>query len=299
MAEQNLLRSMTGYGRARGENHAAAIGVEVRCVNGRFFRMFAKLPPFLTCFEARLEKLVRASVRRGNIDLYLRYEPIARGGAASFDLSAVQYYREQLEQLRRQLGLAGEISIELLANLPGSLRNDDLSEEETEQLWPLVERVTTEALERVDEMRVVEGKALAEDLTARCERIRELLGAIRARVPAALEGYCERLHQRINGLLARAGVEITASDLAREVALFTERSDISEELARLDSHLEQFHKTVAEAADAGRRLEFLAQEIHREANTMGGKANDAELSKLIIEIKAEVDKIKEQVPNVE
>lgn len=290
---------MTGYGRARGENHAAAIGVEVRCVNGRFFRMFAKLPPFLTCFEARLEKLVRASVRRGNIDLYLRYEPIARGGAASFDLSAVQYYREQLEQLRRQLGLAGEISIELLANLPGSLRNDDLSEEETEQLWPLVERVTTEALERVDEMRVVEGKALAEDLMARCERIRELLGAIRARVPAALEGYCERLHQRINGLLARAGVEITASDLAREVALFTERSDISEELARLDSHLEQFHKTVAEAADAGRRLEFLAQEIHREANTMGGKANDAELSKLIIEIKAEVDKIKEQVPNVE
>jgi uncharacterized protein (TIGR00255 family) len=299
MAEQNLLRSMTGYGRARGENHAAAIGVEVRCVNGRFFRMFAKLPPFLTCFEARLEKLVRASVRRGNIDLYLRYEPIARGGAASFDLSAVQYYREQLEQLRRQLGLSGEISIELLANLPGSLRNDDLSEEETEQLWPLVERVTTEALERVDEMRVVEGKALAEDLMARCERIRELLGAIRARVPAALEGYCERLHQRINSLLARAGVEITASDLAREVALFTERSDISEELARLDSHLEQFHKTVAEAADAGRRLEFLAQEIHREANTMGGKANDAELSKLIIEIKAEVDKIKEQVPNVE
>ena len=290
---------MTGYGRARGENHAAAIGVEVRCVNGRFFRMFAKLPPFLTCFEARLEKLVRASVRRGNIDLYLRYEPIARGGAASFDLSAVQYYREQLEQLRRQLGLSGEISIELLANLPGSLRNDDLSEEETEQLWPLVERVTTEALERVDEMRVVEGKALAEDLMARCERIRELLGAIRARVPAALEGYCERLHQRINSLLARAGVEITASDLAREVALFTERSDISEELARLDSHLEQFHKTVAEAADAGRRLEFLAQEIHREANTMGGKANDAELSKLIIEIKAEVDKIKEQVPNVE
>jgi len=122
---------------------------------------------------------------------------------------------------------------------------------------------------------------------------------VRARVPDALHEYSNRLLERINALLADAAGRIAPPDLAREVALSTERSDISEEISRLGSHLDQFDSTLAEATDAGRKLEFLAQEMHREANTMGGKANDAELSNLIIEIKAAVDKIKEQVPNVE
>jgi uncharacterized protein (TIGR00255 family) len=290
---------MTGSGRARGQNESAAIQVEIRGVNGRFFRLFSKLPPFLTAFEARLEKLVRSQIQRGNIDLYVRYEPIGRGGAATFDASAMDYYRSQLEQLKNKLGVAGDVTLELLASLPGSLRNDDVREEELDRLWPLVDQVAREALERVDEMRQTEGQTLAEDLIARCARITELTAAVRARVPEALHQYAQRLRARINDLLADANADISPPDLAREAALFTERSDISEELSRLDSHIQQFGKTLAEAVDCGRRLEFLAQEMHREANTMGGKANDSELSKLIIDIKAEVDKIKEQVPNVE
>ena len=300
MAKETPLKSMTGYGRASGENDLASVLVELRSVNGRFFKLRSKVPPFLSSFEPGLEKLAKAAIRRGNVDLYLRYQPAPGAGAGSFDLDAMKHYCSQLNEAKEKLGVGGDVTIELLAMLPGCLQADgEPDEQQLEGLWPLVEKTARDALEQLDKMRLVEGKALADDLAGCCGRIRELLVDVKEKVPSVRENYTERLRQRIQTLLDSEGVEITPADLAREVAIFTERSDISEEIARLESHLGQFDDNLSNAADAGRTLEFLAQEMHREANTMGGKANDVDLAKTIIAIKTEVDKIKEQVPNVE
>ena len=299
MAKKNKLRSMTGYGRADGTNHAASIYVEVRSVNGRGFRLRAKLPPLLTCLQPRLDKLIRSVCSRGNIELYLSYDPLGRGGAGTFDTAALNFYRSQLEDIKRELDVPGEITIQLLASLPGALQTNELSEQELEDLWALVEKVTGEALDKLDQMRVAEGEALKADLDALCSEVRHLLTRVREMIPKAREEYIVRMHKRINDILSTNGVEVQPGDLTREIAIFTERSDISEELARLESHLEQFDTTIETGGDVGRRLEFITQEMHREANTMGGKVNDVQLSRLAIDVKAVVDRLKEQVPNAE
>jgi len=290
---------MTGYGRADGTNHIASIYVEVRSVNGRGFRLHAKLPPLLTCLQPRLEKLIRSVCSRGNIEIYLSYDPLGRGSAGTFDTAALNFYRSQLEDLKQKLDLPGEITIELLASLPGALQTKELSEQELEDLWLLVEKVAGEALEKLDQMRLAEGEALKEDLASLCSEVRHLLTRVRGMIPNARENYFARMQKRINEILEMNGAEIQPGDLIREIAIFTERSDISEELARLESHLEQFDATLETGGDIGRRLEFLAQEMHREANTIGGKVNDVQLSKLTIDVKAIIDRLKEQVPNAE
>ena len=299
MAKSGQLRSMTGYGRARCENETACIQVEIRAVNGRHYRLHAKLPPLLSCLESRLDKVVRQACKRGNVDLYMRYESRGRGGAGMFDIAALEYYRNQLEELKLRFAVPGEVSIELLASMPGALQSDELTEEELDALWPLTEQAVRQALARLDEMRLTEGEGLRDELLARIGQIREFIATLQERIPLARGDYVERLQRRISDLLGKAGMTVEPGDLIREVAIFTERSDMSEELSRLGSHMEQFEAAVGAGGDIGRRLEFLVQEMHREANTMGGKANDAELSRQIIDIKAVVDKLKEQAPNVE
>ncbi len=290
---------MTGYGRADGANHVASIYVEIRSVNGRGFRLHAKLPPLLTCLQPRIEKLVRSVCSRGNIEVYLSYDPLGRGGAGIFDSAALDFYRSQLEDIKQKLDVPGEITIELLASLPGALQTNELSEQELEDLWSLVEKVAGEALDKLDQMRVAEGEALKANLDALCSEVRHLLTRVSEMVPKAREDYIVRMEKRINDMLSMNGVEVQPGDLIREIAIFTERSDISEELARLESHLEQFDTALETGGDVGRRLEFIAQEMHREANTMGGKVNDVQMSKLTIDVKAVVDRLKEQVPNAE
>ena len=294
-----MLRSMTGYGRAEAAGDDYLVQAEIRSVNGRFLKTHTKLPPQLTRFETDVEKVIKRRFSRGTIDVYVKFERVSNPGGYTFNVKAAHGYLQQLDALKDKFGFKGEATIDLLSTLPGVLTAEEESEHDVERLRPLIESAVSRAAEQVAAMRAKEGEELARDVANHLRTVESLLEQVKSSIPRALDEYKQRLRERVRQMLSDSDVNVTDQDLAREIVFYIERSNISEELARLASHIKQFDVIMHNGGSAGRQMEFLGQEMHREANTMGAKVNDAELSNVVTAIKTAIDKIREQVLNLE
>lgn len=293
-----MILSMTGFGEASIEQNGHAYHLEIRSVNNRYLKASVKVPDDLAFLELEIEAVLRRRITRGSVYLRLYVRDLSAAAAHDINVAAIHHY---LSQLRAAMPGESNYSIDLgtLAMLPGVCQPHEMTEREREQSLRIVEQLTDTALERLLDMRRKEGQALRADLLTHCERIRANLAAIRRRGGRVVDEYRQRLLSRVNELVAGSNVKLAEEDLIREVAVYADRSDISEELSRLDSHLDQLIESLDSPEPAGRKLEFIAQELLREANTIGSKAGDTEIARATIEIKSGIDRIKEQVQNVE
>lgn len=293
-----MLVSMTGYGDARHQVDGASVAVEIRTINSRYFKLNLRCGEGLASIESRIEQLIRAHIKRGTIQVNLRLERRRNPADYQFNADVLANYRQQLEAISQQWHIPDAVPLERLLDLPGVVDENHLGEVEEDD-WPLVEVALKEAIENLGKMRSSEGQAMASDLRENVDLVARELDAVEHRAPQVAESYRTRLHERVEKQLEKFQVSLDPGDLIREVSIFTERSDIAEEIVRLRSHLEQF-KTIMDAPESnGRKLDFLTQEMFRETNTIGSKANDVEIPKHVIEIKSAIERIREMVQNVE
>jgi uncharacterized protein (TIGR00255 family) len=284
---------MTGHGSAHRHAESVAVAVELRTVNNRYFKLSFRASEGYAALEPLVEEAVRKSIKRGTVQVDLRIDRELSADDVSLNLAVLQGYREKLR------AFTGEaLPWEALLELPGVVLEKAVNES-AEDRWPLIAPVLEEALARHTQMRRKEGDAMALDLKANCREVAQVLDAIAQRAPAVVEAYRARLTEKINVLLAELGVRVGPADVVREVGLFAERCDISEEIVRLRSHLQQFEATLAEKESNGRKLDFVVQEMFRETNTIGSKANDAEIARHVVQIKTAIERIREMIQNVE
>jgi len=294
-----MLLSMTGFGEARSHTDSLTVAVEVRCINSRYVKISTRMTEGFAVLEARVESAVRKRVRRGTIQVNVRVDRLHAPDDYRVNAEVLKAYRSQLEAVARLLGSEETVRLESLLMLPGVVSEDADHDADAEQHWPAIEQTLSTALTQLDRMRSEEGRAMAADLRANCLAASASLAEVERRAPLVIENYRERLRERLSKSLAGHGVSIDVSELLREVSLFADRSDISEEMVRLRSHLEQFLATMEEPESSGRKLEFLTQEMVRESNTIGSKANDVEIARYVIEIKTAIERIREMIQNVE
>lgn len=294
-----MLNSMTGYGEAQGETDGINYAVEVKAVNNRYLKTIVKLPDILAFLEEDIERLLRDNLARGTVNYVLRCKDVSANTMFDIDESALQAIVEKLGRIKPSAEMAGSIDIGSLLNLPGIIRPMRPDEETAERMKLAILKTSKEAIDRLKEMRAAEGAALEADLNEHCSEIQKSLGQIRRRSSVVVQEYARKLKKRVDDLLAHAELKLDEEALAREVAILADRSDISEEIARLDSHLQQFAATRGGDDQAGRRLDFISQEMLREANTIASKSSDAEITRTVVDMKCRVDRIKEQVQNIE
>jgi len=290
---------MTGFGEAHCQQGALTVAVEVRTVNSRFFKLSVRAGDGYASLESNIERLVRKNIRRGTVQVTLRIDRARPPDDFKINAEVLDSYRRQLETLRRQWNLPGDTPLEALLPLPGVVEEASQTPFDLEADWPLIARTLEAAMENLAQMRMEEGRAMAEDLRANRAAIVRAVKRVQQRAPLVVDAYRARLDQRLKHVLAEYDVSLDAADLIREVSLFAERGDISEEIVRLLSHLEQFEATMDLPESSGRKLEFLTQEMFREANTIGSKGNDVEIARDVIEIKAAIERIREMIQNIE
>jgi uncharacterized protein (TIGR00255 family) len=290
------MRSMTGYGRGEASSNGNKFSVELNSVNRKQNDVLVSMPRELAELEPRVRDLINAEVSRGRLTVAVAHH--ASGGSAqlALDRQAARTYYESMLALQKELGATGEISIETVLRAPGVLRIPE-EQVEIEEAWPHLESALKGALRELVKMREKEGKHLAKDLIKRLKTLRECVRKVRALQPAVVKRYRQNLHDRI----AKAGIDLPIDDerLVKEVIVFADKCDITEELTRLESHFAQFAHMLRRNEPVGRTLEFMSQEIAREFNTIGAKANDVEISQLVVTCKAELEKIREQLSNIE
>jgi uncharacterized protein (TIGR00255 family) len=290
---------MTGYGRGACAQSGFKISVELSAVNRRQSEISLNLPRELEMLEAPIRDAINAKIARGRV--VARVSVHAGGDKLSarmhINLPLARAYTTELNRLARQLKLAGEVTLDQLVRAPGVLQTDE-ELVEAEKIWPVLERALKQGLAALVKMREREGEHLAKDLAGRIAVMRQAVRTIQKQAPLTAENYRRQLVERIKA----AGLESPAPDderLLKEVVLFADRSDISEELTRLQSHFQQFEDCRKSREPVGRTLDFLAQEMNREINTIGSKANDAVISREVVTLKAELEKFREQAQNVE
>jgi uncharacterized protein (TIGR00255 family) len=288
---------MTGFGTAAADTAWGRINVELRSLNHRFTEVLVRLPRDLAPLEDRVRALVQRGIQRGRVEVTVsRENQGGRSRAVRADLALAREYQAATRQLKRALRLRGSVTLQHVLAFPEVVRLEE-TREDAETLWADLEKVVGAALDGLLRMRTEEGGRLAADTRERLDRVEALQGQVLERSQQVVGEYTVRLRQRLAELLGE--VPLDEARLAAELALFAERSDITEELTRLGSHLSQFRETMTGEGAVGRKLEFLLQEMGRETNTIGAKANDLEISRAVIAIKSELESLREQVQNVE
>ena len=290
---------MTGFGRGSATGEGFTVAVDLKTVNNRFLDVHLRADGQLAAIEALVRRCISERLSRGRVDCSITLD---RTGEVPYQVNRplIAGYIEAMRAIQREFALPGEPDINLLARLPGAMQpvREDLSETVTRG----VEQAVNEALAELDRMRVQEGEALAAEMRGRLDRMESLVPVIEAAAGAQVDSYRVRIQKRVDELLARDGykaVELDQGRLAQEVAYLADRSDITEELARLKSHIAQFRTGLDGADEAGKRLDFLLQELNREANTVLSKSTDITIKEAALAIKGEIEKIREQVQNVE
>jgi len=292
-----MLKSMTGFGRAEGETRLGKISVESRSVNHRYSDINIKLPKILVPFEGRIKEMIRSEVSRGRVDVSLKLDHSGEGRVQfHVDLPLAEQYLQALQTLREALHLSGEITLELVAGAKDLITAKE-DAVDVEPYWQEIVPVLRRSFQDMDEMRVSEARALKRDVLQRLERIEQGLREIKEMCPSYFKAYQERLRARIENLVE--GTTIDPLRFQQEVAFLAERMDITEEIVRAESHLHQFSGLLDIDDPVGRKMDFLLQEINREVNTISAKANEAGISQRVVEIKGELERIREQVQNIE
>lgn len=294
-----MITSMTGFGQACAEVNGVVYTVEVRSVNNRYFKAQLRLPDIVAFLEGEIEKLHRDAIHRGSVNYSLRMKNVSGQALFEIDENTLAAYMNRLKKLLPEQDNHCRIDLTEMLSLPGIVQPMLPSEEQAEQMRQTVFSLTKKAMEMMIQSRLEEGRALTEDLLVNLDAIREKLDIIRDRVNVVVQEYHTRLKDRVDQLLALAQLRIDEAQLAREVAIFADRSDIAEEVSRLDAHLQTFRDCCEKGGPVGRRLDFMTQEMLREANTIASKSGDTIIGQSVIEIKCAIDRIKEQVQNVE
>jgi uncharacterized protein (TIGR00255 family) len=293
-----MILSMTGFGDCTAEKDGTHYSVEIRSLNNRFYKSTIKLPENVSGLEPELDTLLRDRLGRGSITYVLKMRSDSAEAAYHINTQALKAYVEQLQSVK---GLDRLLTIDLatLAALPGVCQEPRDESDEIERHGAFIRQCTETAIRKLEAMRKREGEALFVELMRHSKVIAQNLEEIEKRAPLVVQEYHKRLVMRVNELISRAELKVSEGDLIKEVAVFAERADISEEIARLRAHLEAFEQSCKQGEHAGRKLDFITQEMLREANTIGSKANDATVARHIVEIKGAIDRLKEQVQNVE
>lgn len=290
---------MTGHGAARLQQDGVVVTVEVRTVNNRYFKLSLRSTDGYASLESRIDELIRQSIRRGTVQLDLRIERETSAENYRLNEAVITSYYSQLRMFGISQGIETDVRFESLLALPGVVSEQAASGQFADMDWPVISKAIRLALDGLGKMRQDEGRAMAKDLDENCSSIGRELASIEKLAPRVVEAYRSRLTERLSKLLAEHGVSVQTADVVREVGLFAERSDISEEVVRLNSHLEQFREITNSPESNGRKLEFVTQEMFREANTIGSKSNDATIARHVIEIKTAIERIREMIQNVE
>jgi uncharacterized protein (TIGR00255 family) len=275
------------------------VAVELRSINSRYLKFSIRCGEGYGSLEVRVESELRKHLRRGTIQANIRISRAHSAEDYQIDTDVLDRYRRQIADWSAHADTGGEIPLASLLLLPGVVSEEAAARSDAEADWPAVRQALAAAVENLGRMRAEEGRAMEADLRINCHAATERLDQIESRAPLVAEGYRTRLGERLRKTLAEYEVTLDPADLIRETGLFAERSDISEEIVRLRSHLEQFETIMALSESSGRKLDFLTQEMFREANTIGSKANDVEIARHVIEIKAAIERIREMVQNVE
>jgi uncharacterized protein (TIGR00255 family) len=292
------MKSMTGFGRGAVAGEDFSVGVDVKTVNNRFLDVHLRLGSELSSLEAQVKRRIGTRLARGRVDINITFE---RTGEVAYELNRplIAGYISALRAMQQEFEIAGEPDINVLARLPGAMQpvRDGLNE----RMVQGVESAIDEALEELEQMREREGEALAVEMHSRLDEISNQVPIIEAGAAALVDNYRARLQRRVGELLSRdaQGVEVDPGRLAQEVAYMADRSDISEEITRLKSHLVQFREALDSEGETGKRLDFLLQELNREANTVLSKSTDLLIKDAALTIKGAVEKLREQVQNVE
>ncbi|MBL8848210.1 MAG: YicC family protein [Planctomycetaceae bacterium] len=293
-----MLLSMTGIGEARAENERLAVSVELRSVNNRHLKVSLRGPDAYLSLEHDIEKLVRSRVSRGTINVNLRIDRLQGGSGYTVQRHVLGDYVAQLRTLAPELHLTAPGDLSALLMLPGVIVEGSASPLEPSD-GAIITQAMHGALDQLQEFRVREGAAMAAELSQLCNVLEAAMAQIATRAPLVVEEYRVRLQTRIAEILREARLNVSDIDLVREVGLFADRSDIHEELTRLRCHVEQFRSLIAGSESSGRTMEFLCQELNREVNTIGSKANDVEIGRCVVDCKGSIERIREIVQNVE
>ncbi len=293
-----MIVSMTGFGDATAERDGTHYAVEIRSLNNRYFKPMIKLPENVSGLEPELETMLRHALGRGSITYILKMRVDSAEAAYHINTQALKAYLEQLQQVK---GLDRLVHIDLasLVLLPGVCQEPRDESDEIQRHGPVIRDLTVAAIDKLSAMRAREGQSLFDDLMKHSTLIAEHLKEIEKRAPFVIEDYHKRLQQRVNQLMSKAELQVSEPELLKEVAVFAERADICEEIQRLTHHLRAFEQSCRTGEHAGRKLDFITQEMLREANTISSKANDATIAGHIVEIKGAIDRLKEQVQNIE
>jgi uncharacterized protein (TIGR00255 family) len=292
-----MMVSMTGYGRSEEVWSGGIVTAELRSVNHRFCEIVVRLPKVLSSLEEDVKRLIQQRCARGRIELTVSFSGSKdTGKQLSLDQALARQYHGLLRDLKKQLRLSGSIDVALVAGYRDLISVSDRPVDE-KHLQQAAKRVTTDALSALDQMRRREGAMLAKDVRHRLQLLREEIDHIERRAPLVAQEYLTRLKTRLEKLTALP--ELDQGRLSQELALYADRCDITEEVTRLGSHLAQFETTLKSQEPVGRTLDFLLQEIGREVNTIGSKANDADIATHVVKLKGELEKIREQVHNIE
>jgi uncharacterized protein (TIGR00255 family) len=293
-----MLISMTGFGRAECQEGDYTYQAEIRSVNNRFIEITTRLPKAYVDLEQPLKKLIKSHCSRGSINLSISLANSNEGSGeweVKPNLSLATQYIDALNQIRDSLGLQGEVDLKSVVGLRDIIKIEPVALDPAKK--DLILNITTEALVSLQKMREEEGENMQKDLAQRIDAIESHAAEIESRHPEVIKEYQEKLNERIKTL--NEGVGLDETRLAQEAALLADRSDVTEEMTRLKSHLDQFRNFFAAKEPIGRKLEFITQEINREVNTTGSKSSDTKVSNRVIEMKSELEKIREQVQNIE
>ncbi len=294
-----MIESMTGYGAAEHVEDGVSYALEARSVNHRYLKLSIKLPELLQFAERVAEKVIRSRLARGSVSCTLRMRSEGGGNIIPIAVETLQRYVDQLGQVRLPATVRATIDLGAMTALPGVCQPPEPEDEVRQRQLEIVEDLAARAMDSLLAMRREEGRALHDALLECCGAIRAELAGIVEHAPKVIEEYHDRLKARVEVLMQNGGFELEADGLMREVAIYAERTDIAEEATRMTSHLDQFAGLCDPGECVGRTLDFLTQELLREANTIASKSNNAAITRGVIQIKGHIDRIKEQVQNVQ
>ena len=302
-----MLASMTGFGAASTCENGYVISTEIKAVNNRFLKTSIRLPDGLAALESKIEERLRTKLARGSVNFTLRLEREAAETEIGVNFNALKRYLSEAKRFALENPELARVDnlgalVEYL-RLPGVAQDASRSDGEKARLPELlgeaIVRCVDAALEQMQAMREAEGESMKRDLTDNLGELRRLIGEVEALAPTVVENYRRRLTERVSKVLAEEGATLNPGDLIREIAVYTDRVDISEEIVRFYSHLKQFEETMEREATCGKKLDFITQEMFRETNTIGSKANSPDVLARVVEMKSGIERIREMVQNVE
>lgn len=294
-----MLLSMTGFGASKGQNERLNVAVEVRAVNNRYLKVNSRFPDAYAALEGDIERVVRENVARGTVTVAFDVRAVAGSSASQINVDVLTAYWNQVKELSRELTVMLPADMSNFLTLPGVVTDSGRGELDAERDWPFLKTQLEEALGKFKEFRAREGRSMGDDLRLNGRVIISSLDEIAKTSGEVVKQYRDKLLDRISELLKGTSVVIGESDLIREVSMYADRCDINEEITRLRCHLEQFEAFLSDKVSQGRKLDFLIQEMFREVNTIGSKANNVSLARHVVEMKSAVERIREVLQNVE